>query len=267
MVPRGACLALAMLLGAASLQAQSTATDAARATFASWLASAPTSPLKAIAHQRIGTGLTLGPEGMIVLPGTGAARVVMEGGRVMLEQGTGRQPLTRGVPKVMGPYRLLAGGMPSRTTLTVFGDDARAGTPAWYAVSSTAIDTVTLAPGSGARVTLLAPDGTDIEALEAGTVVVTRFGAPATLTVRRFPGASADESELEIFFRDSTNSAGSYPAGRFLTLVPLGRNRYLANFNSARNPWCAYNTVFPCPAPWPGNMIRGKVEAGEKYGG
>jgi uncharacterized protein (DUF1684 family) len=48
--------------------------------------------------------------------------------------------------------------------------------------------------------------------------------------------------------------------------VPLGGNRYLADFNSARNPWCAYNTVFPCPAPWPGNTIRAKVEAGEKYG-
>lgn len=266
MVRNRLLIALAVLPCSVPLQAQSTATDAGRATFASWLAAAPTSPLKAIAHQRIGTGLTLGPEGAIVLPDAEAARVVTDGGRVVLEQGTRRQPLTRGVPKVLGPYRLLAGGIASRTTLTVFGDAAKAKQTSWYPVSRVAIDTVTLAPGSGARVTLLAPDGTDVEAIEAGTVTVKRFGLPATLTVRRFPGASDDESELEIFFRDSTNSAGSYPAGRFITLVPLGGNRYLADFNSARNPWCAYNTVFPCPAPWPGNTIRAKVEAGEKYG-
>ncbi len=261
------CTVLAILSFAVPLSAQSTASDAQRGAYASWLASAPTSPLRAIAHQRVGTGLTLGPEGMIVLAKVDPARVRLEGGRVVLEQGGQRQVLARGVPKVLGPYRLLTGGMTARTTLTVFGDASRAAKLSWYPVSRVPVDTVTLVPGSGARVTLLAPDGTDVEAIEAGSVVVKRFGAPATLTVRRFPGASNDESELEIFFRDSTNSAGSYPAGRFLALVPLGGDRYLADFNSARNPWCAYNTVFPCPAPWPGNMIRGKVEAGEKYGG
>jgi len=37
------------------------------------------------------------------------------------------------------------------------------------------------------------------------------------------------------------------------------------DFNRARNPSCAYNTVFPCPAPWPGNALRRPIRAGERY--
>ena len=113
---------------------------------------------------------------------------------------------------------------------------------------------------------LLAPEGSDVEAAEAGVVTVTRFGAPVPLRVRRFPGATEDEGELEIYFRDGTNGQGSYPAGRFVSLEPLPNGKYLLDFNRARNPFCAYRSVFPCPAPWPGNSIAVRIEAGEMYG-
>ena len=82
--------------------------------------------------------------------------------------------------------------------------------------------------------------------------------------MRRIP-TGEDESELEIYFRDATNDQGTYPAGRFVSLVPAGEGRYRLDFNRARNPFCAYSSAFPCPAPWRGNTIEGKVEAGEKY--
>jgi uncharacterized protein (DUF1684 family) len=83
------------------------------------------------------------------------------------------------------------------------------------------------------------------------------------LRVRRIP--TGDESELEIYFRDATNGHGTYPAGRFVPLVPLPDGRYRLDFHRARNPFCAYSSAFACPAPWRGNTIEAKVEAGERY--
>ena len=121
-------------------------------------------------------------------------------------------------------------------------------------------------PAKRGSVVLLAPEGSEVEADEAGSVTVDRFGAAATLRVRRFPGTTDDETELEIYFRDGTSGQGSYPAGRFVSLQPLVNGKYLLDFNRARNPFCAYSSVFPCPAPWAGNTITGRVEAGETYG-
>jgi uncharacterized protein (DUF1684 family) len=149
--------------------------------------------------------------------------------------------------------------------VTVFGAVARGGAPSWFPPADDVVDTVTLTGPRGSRVVLLAPDGSDVEAVEAGRVVVRRFGSPVTLTVRELPGASPDERELEVYFRDATNGYGSYPAGRYVTLTPIGGDRYVVDFNTARNPWCAYNTVFPCPPPWAGNAIAVRVAAGEKY--
>jgi uncharacterized protein (DUF1684 family) len=78
-------------------------------------------------------------------------------------------------------------------------------------------------------------------------------------------GGGEDEAEMQVFFRDSTNGRGSYPAGRFVTLDPAGSGRYRLDLNRARNPFCAYNTVFPCPPPWPGNSIPAAIAAGERY--
>jgi uncharacterized protein (DUF1684 family) len=114
---------------------------------------------------------------------------------------------------------------------------------------------------------MLSADGTEVEATEAGTVSVTVGNRPVTLRVFRIPGPGGEESELEIYFRDRTNSRTTYPAGRFVNLTPTADGRYLLDFNRARNPFCAYSTVYPCPAPWRGNTIPVPVEAGEKYQG
>lgn len=238
-----------------------------RAEYAEWLRTAPTSPFAAIALQRIGPGLTLGPPGSdIVLERMPQVRVSEAGGRVSLDSAGTLRVIPRDRVAALGTWRMIATGTGSRITLTVFGPPHDARMPAYFPWRAAAVDTVELvAPTERRSVLLLSAHGTDVEAMEAGTVTVTRFGTPVTLRVRRFPGATEDESDLEINFRDGTSGQGSYPAGRFVALEPLGNGKYLLDFNRARNPFCAYNTVFPCPAPWPGNAITARVEAGETY--
>jgi len=113
---------------------------------------------------------------------------------------------------------------------------------------------------------VLAADGIETAAAEAGTVTVPIGGTRVRLRVRRI-ASSDEESELEVFFRDATNGAGTYPAGRFVSLIPLGGDRYRLDFNRARNPFCAYSTAYPCPAPWSGNTIATAVTGGERYSG
>jgi uncharacterized protein (DUF1684 family) len=114
---------------------------------------------------------------------------------------------------------------------------------------------------------MLTAEGTEVEATEAGTVSPVIGGKLAPLRVFRIPAPGGEESELEIYFRDGTNGRGSYPSGRFVSLIPTDDGRYRLDFNRARNPFCAYSTVYPCPAPWRGNTIASPVEAGEKYAG
>ncbi len=261
-------LVLVALCGSVPLAAQvprSLARD--RTEFAEWLRSAPTSPFAAIALQRIGPGVTLGPAGNdVVLEQVPQVRVAEAGGRVTLDSAGSVRVLARNRVASLGAYRLLVTGPSGRTTLTVFGPPQDVKAPAYFPWLPVAVDTVDLVPPVARHsVMLLAPEGSDVEADEAGTVTVNRFGTPVSLRVRRFPGASEDESELEIYFRDGTNGQGSYPAGRFVSLEPLGNGKYLLDFNRARNPFCAYRSVFPCPAPWSGNSLTARVEAGEMY--
>lgn len=238
-----------------------------RAAFAEWLATAPTSPLAAIAQQPIGRGVGLGPPGADVpLAGVAEHRVVERNGVVTVESGQRSRVLPVGRPTALGRYFLSTGGVPGRRVVTVYGPDRRGGRAEYYAYDPKLVFVGPMSPPEQpGRVRVLALDGIETEAAEAGTVTVPIGGSRAALKVRRIPTGSEDESELEIFFRDSTNAGGSYPAGRFVALVPLGDGRYRLDFNRARNPFCAYSSAFACPAPWRGNTIESKVEAGERY--
>ena len=265
--PRAALAALVMLTP--SLSAQTTPAELAqeRSAFAEWLAAAPTSPLAAIAVHPIGAGLRLGPaDADVPLDGIAEHRISLQDGSVTLEGASGRRVLPLGRPVPLGPYTLAAAGAGARRTVTVYGRPT-AGKPAsHYPYDGRMVFVGPLSPPARpGPVRLLAPDGVEVEAVEAGTVVVPMDGRSVRLLVRRIPTGAEDEAELEIFFRDSTNDRGTYPAGRFVALVPLGDGRYRLDLNRARNPFCAYNSVFPCPAPWRGNTIDASVEAGERY--
>ncbi len=119
---------------------------------------------------------------------------------------------------------------------------------------------------TSSQVRVLTSDGIETAATEVGSFVVP-LGGGTSLRVLRIPVASGDESELEIFFRDASNGQGTYPGGRFVSLHPLPNGQFRLDLNRARNPFCAYSSVYRCPAPWRGNTISIPVRAGERYEG
>lgn len=247
------------------LTAQSAELARDRAEYATWLATAPFSPYAAVAMQPVGTGLVLGPsDADVPLAGIPATRVLEERGGLYLEQNGTRRPLPRNRAVPLGAFRLFATGAPGRAQLVVYGAPRSVKPPAFYPPVSDVSFTVALDPAErrGAFRTL-GPDGIETDAREAGFVNLPFRNGAARLRVYRI--GEEDEAELLVFFRDSTNGHGSYPAGRFVTLDPAGSDRYRVDLNRARNPFCAYNTVFPCPPPWPGNGISAAIAAGERY--
>ncbi len=261
-------LSLLLLAAPTLLAAQTAPPDVAgeRDEYVAWLSSAPNSPFAAVAQQPIGAGLRLGPpDADIPLEGRAEHRVAERAGAVSLEGPSGRRALPRGRPASVGRYTLSVGGAPGRSVLTVFDGEAERKRAEHYEYDASLVFTGTLAPPERrGQMRVLAVDGVEVEASEAGTVTVPIGGTKTRLRVLRVAGGP-DESELEIFFRDGTNGEDTYPAGRFVALVPESGGRYRLDFNRARNPFCAYSTAYPCPAPWRGNTIPAPVRAGERY--
>lgn len=266
---RGLVIA-AVLAAPAVLRAQApSAILRERDEYVAWLTTAPNSPLAAVAQQPLGGGLRLGPPGSdIPLAGLAEHRLAETGGTVFVEGPEGRRALARGRPLPLGRYTVSAAGAPGGSTVTVYADGGERKRPEYFDYDASLAFIGTLAPPEKpGTVRVLAVDGIETEATEAGTVTVRVGGAPTRLTVRRIPTTGPEESDLEIYFRDATNDAGTYPAGRFVALVPEGGGRYRLDFNRSRNPFCAYSTAYPCPAPWRGNAIPAPVRAGERYSG
>ena len=71
-------------------------------------------------------------------------------------------------------------------------------------------------------------------------------------------------SELFVPFGDETNGKDTYPAGRYLNLLPTSTGLYQIDFNYAYNPYCAYNKEYECPYPPPGNRLKIPIQVGEK---
>ena len=147
-----------------------------------------------------------------------------------------------------------------------FGTVRGATPPQFFAYAPSVRFAVRLEPPERrGRFRVLGLDGAETEANEAGMVSVTMAGATTRLRVYRLGAADDDEAPLFIYFRDATNARETYPAGRFVELLPSADGGYELDFNRARNPYCAYSSVFPCPAPWPGNRLAAAVTAGEQY--
>ncbi|OJJ21318.1 hypothetical protein BKI52_12210 [marine bacterium AO1-C] len=71
---------------------------------------------------------------------------------------------------------------------------------------------------------------------------------------------------LFIPFTDLTNGKATYGAGRYMEfyLKPNQPKEVILDFNTAYNPYCAYNTTYSCPIPPRANHLPIKIEAGEK---
>lgn len=79
--------------------------------------------------------------------------------------------------------------------------------------------------------------------------------------------AVGDGDGLFFIFRDATAGKGTYPPGRFLYVEkkPLPGEQFLLDLNRAYNPPCAFSEFTTCPLPPKQNILKVKIEAGEKY--
>jgi hypothetical protein len=258
---------LLSLLAGSTLPAQAPAELAGeRAQYHRWLLTSTVSPLRAMSQMPVGSGIRLGPaDADIPIPDLPEHRLRPQGGAFVLEAREGKRVLGRHRPFKVGGYTLYLTSTPDGAIVTVYGGSSDKQPPGYYTYDSSLVFVATLTPPDEAgKVRVLGPDGIQREGTEAGSVLVPLAGG-THLRVLRLPGAREEESELEIFFRDETNGKGSYPAGRFVSLVPAGGGTYRLDFNRARNPFCAYSSAYACPAPWPGNALRVPVRAGEQY--
>ncbi len=72
------------------------------------------------------------------------------------------------------------------------------------------------------------------------------------------------EDYLFLPFLDETNGLDSYGGGRYIDArIPKG-NTMLIDFNSAYNPYCAYNDKYSCPIVPRENYLKLRIEAGVK---
>ncbi len=240
-----------------------------RASYVAWLESSPISPLRAVARIPLTDTITIGPpDSDIPLADVAEHRVAPGRGVATLESESDRRMVAPYVPVVVGGYRLSIQGERQRPIVMVFGppppkDQSKA--PEFYPIDPNLVFEVELQRGKRQAIRLLALDGIEVEGTIVGSVTVPLGEGGTNLEVRHVPDPGTEESALEIYFRDETNSSGSYPSGRFVALEPVVGDRYRLDFNRARSPFCAYSTIYPCPVPWRGNSIATKVEAGEKY--
>ncbi|WP_020604981.1 DUF1684 domain-containing protein [Spirosoma spitsbergense] len=75
------------------------------------------------------------------------------------------------------------------------------------------------------------------------------------------------DNTYSILFRDATSGKTTYGGGRYLELdeAALTDNQAILDFNTAYNPYCAYNPGYSCPLPPAENSLPVAVRAGEKY--
>lgn len=66
-------------------------------------------------------------------------------------------------------------------------------------------------------------------------------------------------------FSDLTSGNGTYGGGRYIDFqLPKEGNPVYIDFNTAYNPYCAYNHKYSCPIPPRENDLQVAIKAGEK---
>lgn len=85
------------------------------------------------------------------------------------------------------------------------------------------------------------------------------------LLILELADGSEDEGNLFIPFGDATSADQTYGAGRYLDIEHKPKEVVvLLDFNTAYNPYCAYNEEFSCPLPPRENLLLVPIQAGEK---
>lgn len=95
-----------------------------------------------------------------------------------------------------------------------------------------------------------------------GTLRFTLEGRRLALTAFVEAGQPADR--LFVPFADETSGHDTYPAGRYLDILPERTGIYVVDFNRAYNPYCYFNAAYDCPFPPKENRLPIAVRAGER---
>lgn len=79
--------------------------------------------------------------------------------------------------------------------------------------------------------------------------------------------AVGDDEGLFFVFRDATAGETTYTPGRFLYIEekPKAGERFMLDLNRAYNPPCAFSEFTTCPLPPKQNILKIRIDAGEKY--
>ncbi|WP_289045869.1 DUF1684 domain-containing protein [uncultured Olleya sp.] len=73
-----------------------------------------------------------------------------------------------------------------------------------------------------------------------------------------------EEEALFLPFMDNTNGVETYKGGRYIDVKLPKNNQMLIDFNTAYNPYCAYNSMYSCPIVPNDNILYVRIEAGVK---
>lgn len=84
---------------------------------------------------------------------------------------------------------------------------------------------------------------------------------------QRLDVVGEDDDGLFIVFRDATAGKTTYAPGRFLFVdkKPQPGATFMLDLNRAYNPPCAFSEFTTCPLPPRQNILKSRVDAGEKY--
>ena len=77
--------------------------------------------------------------------------------------------------------------------------------------------------------------------------------------------AIQDGDGLFIIFKDATAGDTTYPPGRFLDVEKPENEIFTLDFNKSYNPPCAFSAYTTCPLPPRQNILKTRIEAGEKF--
>ena len=105
-------------------------------------------------------------------------------------------------------------------------------------------------------------DGAVRHGRRAGTLDFTVEGIGYRLVALQLVDSEGDD--LFVPFRDTTNGAETYEAGRYLDLAAQDDSTYDLDFNLAYAPFCAYSPSYSCPLPPPENWLAARIGAGER---
>ncbi|WP_179022460.1 DUF1684 domain-containing protein [Winogradskyella forsetii] len=103
--------------------------------------------------------------------------------------------------------------------------------------------------------------------VQYGVVTFTLKGKAYELSIYQNLGLLEEEGYedyLFLPFLDDTNGNGSYPGGRYTEARIPEDDTLILDFNTAYNPYCAYNEKYSCPIVPRENYIPTAVEAGVK---